>query len=410
MENWLNLIIIFILLLLSAFFSSSETSLFALDEMKIKKIRSRTDKKRIKKLLSNNALLLITILACNTAVNTAAAALLERQLSIGNIVYSTIAVTVILLFIGEITPKTAAIMRVVPVSVFNSRLLYPLYIFLSPVSRVVNSFTGFIINILKSARPVHSDMEDSERLSAILSIVAREDIFNPEEKRLIENIVHFTEREVWNIMTPRTRVFSVERNMPIREVIRLAKRMKMSKIPVYERTDDNLTGVIYLKDIFHYSIYPEKTENKKAADIMEEIYFIPETKKLSEMLDDFKRKKIRIAAVVDEYGSATGIVTIADVLGEIVGELMDESFTVDKKIIILSKDRYLVSGDLSLADFNEYFHASLKSVDYETLAGFIIESAGDIPETGYVFENDDYIISVREKSEKQIELFMVERK
>jgi CBS domain containing-hemolysin-like protein len=410
MENWLYPVLIAILLLFSAFFSSSETALFALDEMKLKNMRNKKDKRRIKILLQNTSVLLITILAGNTAVNAAAAALLEKQLSIGNIIYSTIAVTLIILFVGDITPKTVAILREERTAAFNTRFLYPIFIFFSPVSRFINIMTEGFVNYLKKAHAGENREPDRERLTAILSIVSREDIFNKDEKRLIENIVHFSEREVWNIMTPRTRVFSVEKTSLLKDVIRQAKRMKMSKIPVYEKTDDNLIGMIYMKEIFHYFLYPEKIDNKKAEDIMESVYFVPETKKLSEMLDDFKRKKIRIAVVIDEYGSALGIVTIADVLGEIVGELMDESFTVDKKIIRLSKDRYLVSGELSLVDFNEYFQTDLKSLEYETIAGYIIEIAGDIPDAGYSMETEGYTISVREKSEKTLELIMVEKK
>ena len=366
MANWLYFIIIIILLLFSAFFSSSETALFSLDEMKLKNIRLKKDRRRIKILLENTSILLITILAGNTAVNAAAAALLERQLSIGNIIYSTIAVTLIILFIGDISPKTIAIIREERTAAFNSKLLYPLYILFKPVSSLINIMTENFVNYLKKVHQKDSREPGKERLTAILSIVSREDIFNKDEKVLIENIVHFTEREVWNIMTPRTKVFSVEKNALLKDVIRQAKRMKMSKIPVYDRTDDNLVGMIDMKEIFHYFLYPEKIEEKKAEDIMEGIYFVPETKKLSDMLDDFRKKKIRIAAVIDEYGSSLGIVTIADVLGEIVGELMDESFTVDKKIIRLSKDRYLVSGELSLADFNDYFQTDLKSMDSHT--------------------------------------------
>ncbi len=410
MDNWLNLTLIIILLLLSAFFASSETSLFTLDEMKLKRMPHKKDIRRIKILLQNTSLLMITLLAVNTIVNTAVAALLEKQLGFENIIYSTLAVTLIILFFGEITPKTIAVMRGESLARFNSRLLYPVFIFISPVSRFIAGFTDTLMDFLKKIHKKEAGELDKERLSAILSIVSREDIFDKDEKRLIENIIHFTEREVWNIMTPRTKVFSVDKNTPIKEVIRLAKRMKVSKIPVYEKTDDNLTGVIYLKDIFQYVLNPEKAEGKKAADIMGAMYFVPETKRLSEMLDDFKKKKIRVAAVVDEYGSAMGIVTIADVLGEIVGELMDESFTVDKKIIRLSKDRYLVSGELGLDDFNTYFETELKSRDYETLAGFFIESAGDIPDVNFSLDIENYAISVREKSDKQIELFVVERK
>ena len=241
-------------------------------------------------------------------------------------------------------------------------------------------------------------------------MVSREGIFEKEEKNLIESVLNFAGREVWNIMTPRTKVTSIEKEKPIKDIIRLFKRTKLSKIPVYAVTDDNIVGVAYLRDFFQYVHNPEKTSDKKAGDIMEPMYFVPETKKLSEMLEDFRKKKIRIAAVVDEYGSSLGIVTIADVLGEIVGELMDESFKLERKIIRIAKKRYLVSGDISLDDFNNYFHCELTSREYESLAGYMIELAGDIPENGYTLETDKCRIIIKDRSEKHIEWFIVEEK
>lgn len=409
--NWvfgLQWSLIGLFLLLSAFFSSSETALFALDDMKIQRLGNKDARKRIKTLLKSSSLLLITILLGNTLVNTATSSLLENKLLFENPLITTLVVTATLLFFGEITPKTIALMQVEQMAIMNSWILHPFFLIMKPVSRLIDLFSNGVLTLLKKLHK-KTDHADHDHLSALLSIVSREKLFDDDEKLLIERVLAFAGREVWNIMTPRTKTVAVDQNMPIKEVVKLFKKTRFSKLPVYEETDDNLVGVIYLRDIFQYVHNPDKPGDKKAGDIMESMYFVPETKRLSEMLEDFRSKKIRIAAVIDEYGSALGIVTIADVLGEIVGELMDESFTVENKVVRITKDRFMVSGDISLADVNAYFETDIESEEYETLAGYVIEKAGDIPEKGFGLDTGDYRIIVQERSEKHIELFLVER-
>jgi putative hemolysin len=316
---------------------------------------------------------------------------------------------VILLAVCELTPKTLAILRSEQTAVFNSRLMYPFFVVASPVTKIIDWFTNGFLFLVNRLHKKEAPGLDKNQLSALISIVSREGIFEKEEKKLIESVLNFAGRELWNIMTPRTKVVSIEKEAPVKEVVRIFKKAKYSKIPVYENTDDNIAGVIYLRDIFHYAHNPEKTSEKKAKDLMEPMYFVPETKRLSEMLEDFRKKKLRIAAVVDEYGSSHGIVTIADVLGEIVGEIIDESFTLENKITGISKDRFLVRGDISLYDFNEYFQSQLASKNYETLAGYVIENAEDIPEVGYSIKIGELKIEIKQRSDKHIEQFIVEK-
>ncbi len=404
--HWLNLIIIIFLLLLSAFFSSSETALFAMDEIRLKKMKSKNARSRIKFLLKRTSLLLITVLLGNTAANTAVSSLLSERLGISHALLSIVIVTAILLFFSEISPKTIAILRIEPVSRFNSRLLMPVFKLVKPLSVLIDSLVSRIINLISHIKKDENEI-DSGHISALMNIVSREGIFEKDEKELIESVLNFAGREVWNIMTPRTKVISIEKDKPVKDLIRLFKRTRLTKIPVYSGTDDNITGVVNLRAIFQFVHNPEKDKGMKVSDIQEQIYFVPETKKLSEMLEDFLKKKLGIAAVVDEYGSSLGIVTIADVLGEIVGEIMDESFKMERKIIRTGKKRFLVSGDISLDDFNGFFECGLSSSDYETLAGYMIELAGDIPESGYTFDTEKYRIIIKDRSEMHIEWFTV---
>lgn len=405
----LSLTLIFILLILSAFFSSSEISLFSIDDIRLKNSFRGSKGRVVRQLLRQSSLLLIVILLGNTAVNVALSSLLEQTLAINNMVVTTVVVTLILLVFGEITPKTIAINRVEPVARFNSRFIRPFFIVFKYLARPIEILSNFILNLLNRLYSNNTE-SDEKHLSALASIVSRENFLNEDEKKLIESVLQFTSREVWNIMTPRRTVVAIEKNKTVQEVIELIRKTRFSKIPVFDRTDDNIIGVIYLRSIFSFIHHPEKIGSNRIEDLMEPMYFVPENKKLSEMLEDFQSKKFRLAAVVDEYGSAMGIVSVADVLGEIMGELMDESFDIRKSVWKISKNRYLVKGDISLSDFNEYFQNDLKSEEFETLAGFFIEKNGDLPEKGVQFEVAHYTVTVKERSENHIEKFLVEKK
>ncbi len=404
------LIAIIILLLLSAFFSSSETALFALDDIRLKKMKKRKGVKRVKLLLAESSVILVTLLLGNTMVNVAVSSLMERLLHIEHYILSIVIVTVILLFFGEITPKTLALSHAEGFAVFNSRLLYPIYRLLKPLTKPVAVFSNFLLKRLEKFSRNNDNDRDDKHLDAMISIVSRGGFLSKDEKQLIGSVLRFAQMEVRNIITPRTSLVSVSKTGTVGEVIALMQENRLSKIPVYHKTDDNIVGVVYLKDVIKYILHPELIGKKTIKDLLNPMYFVPETKKLSEMLEDFQNKKIRIAAVVDEYGSSIGIVTIADVLGEIVGEFVDESFDIKKKIVRVTAKKFLISGDIDIEDFNHYFGTAFSSDDYESLAGFVIEQAGDIPPAGYSFDIDKHRITVRSRTANHIDKLMVEKK
>jgi putative hemolysin len=406
-----SLILIFVLLLFSALFSSSETSLFSLDVLKLRKLKGRKGTKRIRQLLREGSLLLVAILLGNTTVNVALSSLTEQTLRIDNYVYSTIIVASMLLFFGEISPKTIAISRVENTALFTSKFLYPIFLILKPIAKPIEKLSDFLLRAVNKIFAGSGNSEVAENhLTALLSMVSRGSFLEADQKKLVESVLKFTSLEVENIMTPRTKVVSIDKKTPLNEVIDIFQATKFSKIPVFSGTNDNIVGVVYLRDVFYYIYNPGKIGRKTAGNIMETMYFVPQTKKLSEMLEDFQCKQIRIAAVVDEYGSSIGIVTVADVLGEIVGEIVDESFDIKKKIVRVTKNRYIAAGDINLDDFNEFFDTKISSDEFDTLAGFVIDQAGDIPDIDYTCDIGKYIITVRDRSSKRIDKFLVEKK
>jgi putative hemolysin len=279
-----------------------------------------------------------------------------------------------------------------------------------PITKPLARFSNFMLKRLEKLSRKNDSDRDDKHIDALISIVSRGAFLDKDEKHLIERVLRFAQMEVRNIMTPRTGLVSVDKHASVTEAISLMQGNRFSKIPVFSETDDNIVGVIYLKDVIKFILHPELTGKKTVKDFTNQMYYVPETKKLSEMLEDFQSKKIRIATVVDEYGSAIGIVTIADVLGEIVGEFVDESFDINKKVVRVTAKKYIVLGDIDIEDFNHFFGTEFSSEEYESLAGFVIEQAGDIPPAGYVLEVGKHRITVRSRTANHIDKLLVEKK
>jgi len=398
-----------VLLLLSGMFSSSETVFVGLDETRIRTGKFARIRKKLRHLAKQSGAVLVMVLVLNTMVNILFSSLISQQFSGLSALESSLLITGLVLFFGEMFPKTLSILKPEAMILMHTSWFYPLFLALSPMAQLIYRGIEKMIRFLHRFHASSHEDTREVKIEALLSIVSRENLFSEEEKDMIESVLNFAKREVWNIMTPRNRIVSVPVDMSIVEILKVCEKSHFSKIPVYEDTEDNLVGVVYIQDLLEY-VHREKKQFKIARDIMQPLYYVPETKKLSDMLEDFKQKKLRIAAVVDEYGLAVGIVTIADVLGDIAGEVMDETFGLQKKIVKLSGNRFQVSGDISLMDFNDYFDSHLQSETYETLAGYLIEQYGDIPEKGVVLKSENFTFTIQKSTDKQIESVIVEIK
>jgi|GEM_PF-1460312 len=397
-----------LLLVLSAMFSSSETVFVGLDETRLRTSRFSRIRKQLRFFVKRGGSVLIVVLLLNNMINILFSSLFSQKIAIENPFLSSLLITAVVLFFGEMLPKTFSILKMDTMIMVNTVWFYPLFRVFEPLATLVYKGVERSMRFLRKWH-VSQDNDKEIRIETLLSIVSRENIFSEKEQDMVESVLNFAKREVWNIMTPRVKVVSVAADTPIPEILKLCEKSHFSKIPVYEETEDNLIGVVYIQDLLEY-VHRNKRNMKVARDIMQPLYYVPETKKLSEMLEDFKQKKLRMAVVVDEYGLAVGIVTIADVLGDIAGEVMDETFGLQKKIVKLSSYRYQVSGDVSLMDFNDFFDAHLQSEVYETLAGYLIEKYGDIPERGTVIQAENFVFTIQKSSDKQIETVIVELK
>ncbi|MGL4366703.1 MAG: hemolysin family protein [Brevinemataceae bacterium] len=402
------LILSIILILLSAFLSASETAIFSLDELKIRYFK-QNDVRIIRKLLKDATLLLVTILIANTIVNILLVTVLESLFNtLGyqfSLLLSTLILSGIIILFGEILPKSFSSSNyqiIVPIILLPISFLYKI---LGNIAFPINSLSQTLTN--KFSHFLSEPENKDDRRMALYNIVSRGNFLKDEEKLLIGRVLSLAERRVTAVMTPRPRVFSVSEQELLSELIEDLIETQHSKIPVYKGKDNNVVGVIHFEDIAFQCRQHQNKYDISVIEYMKPIYFVPESKTLGSLLEDFKEKNIRIAGVVDEYGDFLGIVTLSDIMAELVGEVVDEDFEKDVDIIQQLPNRYIVKGEVSLIDFNEKFSSHFTSEEYETIAGFLIEQIGEIPPLFYTFEQGELVITVRERSATRIESLSV---
>ncbi|MGM0602328.1 MAG: hemolysin family protein [Bacillota bacterium] len=413
----LELLILAALLFFSAFFSGSETAFMAVNRIKIKERVQRGDDKasRVDKLLNNQTKLLTTILIGNNLVNIAASsiatALAIRLFGNKGIGIATGAVTLLILVFGEITPKALGNNKSVkytetaaPFLFYMGKLLAPfIYLF----TKIVKIFVG-------DKDLISSAFLSEEEIRRFVEVSHREGIIKETEQEMIQSVFEFDDTLVKEIMIPRTDMVCIEKSAGLEELIGLAVEKGHSRIPVFEESIDNIIGLIYIKDLLELLL--EKEKEVSIEDFVKPIYFIPEGKPINQLLSEMKKRKEHMAVVIDEYGGTAGLITIEDLLEEIVGDIQDEFDLEPKYIEILSDKELMLDGRVDIDELNELLHNPLPvSEDYETISGLILYYLNRLPEAGdridldeleVIVEDvlDNRIRKIRLKSENKIKL------
>ena len=393
----LQIVIIIILTGINAFFSSAEMAIVSLNKNKLKILIEDGNKKAIllDNLLQEPSKFLSTIqvgitLAGFFASASAATGLsqyLSGALQPLNIPYSnqismiliTFLLSYVTLVFGELIPKRIALrnsekiaLSSVGVIVFISRLF-------SPFVKFLTFSTNFILTILKMKEDNIEEKVSKEELRSLVEVGKEHGVINEAEQEMIENIIEFDEKIAREIMIPRTKVFLIDKNISIHELFENKEIGKYSRIPVYENEADNIIGILLTKDLM-MEAYKKGFDNIKVSDLVQEAYFVPETKNVNNLFNEMQLEKKHIAILIDEYGGFSGIVTLEDLIEEVMGNIDDEFDDEDLSIHQISKNKYLVSGEISLNDLNDNFHFELESKYYDTLSGILIENLGYIPE------------------------------
>ena len=398
-----------LLLLCSAIISGSEVALFSLSPTEIDELKEdhNSANNLIAKMVENPKKLLATVLIANNLVNISIV-LISPELTnfafggIKNPILRDVMdiglVTFVLLLCGEILPKIYANRNNL---VFAKRVAYFIYTldtFFSPISLPMKSFTVWIQKRLGKTK---SNISVGQ-LSQALELASEEDTTN-EEKKLLESIVSFGNTETCEVMVPRVDIFALSEDTPFSEVLSEIVKIGYSRIPVYRENLDNITGVIYIKDLLPYI---EKADFEWTK-VMRKAFFVPENKKLDDLLSEFQEKKIHLAVVVDEYGGTCGIITLEDIMEEIVGSINDEFDDDDVTYSKINDHTYIFEGKTVLKDFYRIVKMDDENIllfdekrgEAETLAGFLLEISGNFPQKGkpIVFHNYSFTVEAFDK-------------
>ena len=400
--------VIIILLIFSAFFSSLETALFHLKA-------SSNKNETVKKLLKNPKKLLSNLLTGNTIVNIAIGSLSavytlnyispNSSLSVPNLLLIQVSViTLILLIFGEIIPKTYAIVKSEKLANSSAKLLDFVLKIIYPVAFVFHKITNLIIKLLPIKKEQSFDSE--EELIMLAEVGEEEGMLDHEESDMIQSVFEFKNKLVKEIQTPRVDISALDSTSSLDDAMDLIMKKKFSKIPVYKDTVDNIKGILYAKDIIPYLI-----GSRPSIDLLKLTrtpYFTPETKPIDEVLQEFKIKKTSIAVVVDEWGGTSGLLTLEDIVEEVMGEFRDPYDKGEYEIVEQDDGTIIVDGSINIYDIEEYFNINFPDDrDYDTLAGFILDSIGDIPKKGEEVKFDNFIFKVILLDQNRIEKIKV---
>ena len=393
----LQIVIIIILTGINAFFSSAEMAIVSLNKNKLKILIEDGNKKAVllDNLLQEPSKFLSTIqvgitLAGFFASASAATGLsqyLSSVLKPLNIPYSSqismILITFLLSYItlvfGELIPKRIALRNSEKIALSSIGVVVFISKLFSPFVKFLTFSTNLVLTILKMKEDNIEEKVSKEELRSLVEVGKEHGVINETEQEMIENIIEFDEKIAREIMIPRTKVFLIDKNISIHELFENKEIGKYSRIPVYENEADNIVGVLLTKDLM-MEAYKKGFDNIKVADLLQEAYFVPETKNVNELFNEMQLEKKHITILIDEYGGFSGIVTLEDLIEEVMGNIADEFDDEDLSIRQLSRNKYLISGEVSLNDLNDNFHFELESKYYDTLSGILIENLGYIPE------------------------------
>lgn len=398
MDTYQNIVLLIVLILLSGFFSASETALTSFRSTNLEKFEDNKEGKKVellKKWLKNPNEMLTGLLVGNNVVNILASSIatvvtinIMGGTSSSSVAIATVGMTVILLIFGEITPKIIAKNYSVQIAGVVIRIIYLLALVLKPVIKILMFISKFLARLMGIDLKDQAIMVTAEDIKSLVNVGEAEGIIEEEEKEMIHSIVGFSETTAKEVMTPRTSMLAFEGDETLDEVWDEIIENGFSRIPVYEETIDNIIGVFYVKDVL--SIVKKGETNVPIKNFVRPGYFVPETKSITEILQDFRKMKVHIALILDEYGGIVGLVTIEDLIEEITGEIRDEfDHEEDEFIHKIDENTYEVDGMLDIETLDKELNIKLpESEDYESLGGLIITELGRV-----AVVNDEITIS-----------------
>ncbi|MCI8833027.1 MAG: HlyC/CorC family transporter [Clostridia bacterium] len=420
---YMQILVIIILILLNAFFAAAEIAFISLNDAKIDLQAKQGNKKakKIKEMLVNPSKFLATIqigitlagfLSSAFASETFAselAPILNRWIpAISLTAWNNIAIIVITIILsyftlifGELVPKRLAMKNSEKIAFASIGIIKTISVITSPFVKFLTLSTN-IVSKLFGVSESEEETVTEEEIRMMIDVGKEKGTIDEEEKNMLNNVFEFNDKVVSEIMIPRTEIFALDMNMSISEVIEeLSEDLRYSRVPVYDEKIDKIKGIVYIKDI----LLSTKNKNTKIKNLMKEVFFVSETKPVNELFEELRKNRKQIAIVIDEYGGTSGIVTMEDILEEIVGDIYDEYDKVEKLIDQIDENTFVLNGKLAIYEVEDILGIDIEEGDYDTLSGYLVEELGRIPtekDKGVVIETEKVAYKIENVKDRHI--------
>lgn len=401
-----QILVLMLLLAASAFFSASETALMSLSKIRIRHMVDTEEKnaKIIQRLVNNPSRLLGGILVGNNVVNIGASSLATAifidRFGARGVGIATVVMTILVLIFGEITPKSLAAEHSEKVSQKVARPITFIVQIFRPITAVLLWLTSGFTRLIGGKDTKNQPFITEDELKTMVSVSSEEGILEDDERKMIYNVFDFGDAQVRDVMTPRPDMVAVSIDESYEEVMAKFKSERFSRLPVYDGTTDNIKGVLHLKDLFFFD---GDFTNFRPEDHMRTPFFTYEFKRIAELFEEMRTERLQFAIVLDEYGGTAGVVTIEDLVEEIVGDIADEYDEKVEEIVVIQEDEYIVSGSMRIDVMNEMLGVNIESEDFDSIGGFVVGAFSRLPDAGETITVDDIQYEVLEVDKNRIE-------
>lgn len=402
----IQLVVLVVLLALSAFFSSAETSLTTVNKIKVKSLADDGDTRAayVLRVTDNTAKMLSAILIGNNVVNLSASSLATtlamRHLGSAGAGIATGVMTLLVLIFGEISPKSVASHNALKISLAYAKIIWGIMVVLTPLIFLMNKLSSLFLKLFHIDPNKDENAITEEELKILVDASHESGEIEGEEREYIHNIFDFTDASAKEIMIPRVDMTMVNVDWSYEKLIETFQEDMFTRLPVYENETDNVIGLVNMKDM----ILAPKGDDFSIRDYLRKVYFTYEQKNTAELFEEMRRERLSLAIVLDEYGAVSGLVTLEDLLEELVGEIRDEfDGNEEDDIVEVADHEYVVRGSMNLEDLCEELDLGITSEDYDTIGGYLTGLFDHFPEVGEVYETEDgLILRVEELDKKRI--------
>ncbi len=406
-NSYPGIIMLFILIGLSAFFSASETALISLSKIRLRRMVDDDVKNAniISKLIENPSNLLGAILIGNNIANIGASAL-ATSLAIDyfgpsrGVAISTIGMTLLILIFAEVTPKSLASQFSEKTSIKVSKPMYLITKVLWPLTYTLTLVTNVLVRLLGGKKDGSQPLITEDELKTIVNVSHEEGLLEGDERQMIYNVFEFGDSQAKDVMTPRTNMVAVSVDSTYDELVQVFKEENFSRTPVYDEDIDDIIGILHVKDLI---FYVNKKESFNLRDLIRPVYYTYEYKPTSLLFDEMRLSRSPVAIILDEYGGTAGIVTTEDLVEEIVGEIRDEYDEEHEDIEVIKEDEYLVEGSMKIDLLNDMIGTNIESEDFDSIGGFIIGLLDRFPDEDEVIEYNNMRFVVEKVEKNRIE-------